>query len=351
MPDATPVRDTAKPEEGKKPDEAKPRDGKKSEAPATGNNQGQNAGTEQKPPPPNPPPKMHPYDLFPIVGIMVLAGILGGVVNTALSLKGEEKEKNPWIINILIGIGAAFLVPLFLKGVDSKILDTLHVDPMNGLLLFSYCTLASISARHFITTLSEQLFKKIDTIKKDAESTKQELDKTKQDVEKAKSASQSTTNLALALNDAARLNTIDLLTAAPQRRTPPAVLNLTEEQLQETLRKDDPWEDLFGKVSEQSGRKLAAKLDPVEGQPGLAVISMTVTSTDPKKPLTGKVQYFLHPTFQNCMPEVDVVDGKSMLGLISYGAFTVGVLCDEGATKLELDLAQIPNAWEPWKSR
>ena len=241
-------------------------------------------------------------------------------------------------------------MPLFLKSVDSKILDTLHVDPMNGLLLFSYCTLASISARHFITSITEQVFKKIDTIKKDTESTKQELDKTKQDVEKAKSASQSTTNLALALNDAARLNTIDLLTAGPQQRTPPAVLNLTDAALQATLQKDDPWKDLFGKVSEQNGRKLAAKLDPVEGQPGLAVISMTVTSTDAKKPLTGKVQYFLHPTFQNCMPEVNVVDGKALLRLISYGAFTVGVLCDNEATKLELDLAQIPGAWEPWKS-
>ena len=108
MPDATPVRETAKPEEGKKPDEAKPGDGKKAEVPATGNNQGQNAGIEQKPPLPVALPKMTPYDLLPIVSIMLLAGILGGVVNTALSLKGEEKETNPWTINILIGIGAAF---------------------------------------------------------------------------------------------------------------------------------------------------------------------------------------------------------------------------------------------------
>jgi len=210
--------------------------------------------------------------------------------------------------------------------------------------------LASISARHFITSITEQVFKKIDTIKKDTESTRQELDKTKQDVEKAKSASQSTTNLALALNDAARLNTIDLLTATAQQKNVPA-LNLSDQDFQETLRKGDPWKGLFGKESEQNGRKLAAKLDPVEGQPGLAVISMTVTSTDAKKPLTGKVQYFLHPTFQNCMPEVNVLDGKALLRLISYGAFTVGVLCDNEATKLELDLAQIPGAWEPWKSR
>jgi hypothetical protein len=342
MPDTTPAGDAAKPEEGKKSDQAKPAESKKPEEPKT--------GTQIPPPSPTPPPKMTNSDLLPIVLIMVAAGLLGGIVNTPLTKKEEETGWTPWKMNILIGIGAAFLVPLFLKSVDSKILDTLHIDPMNGLLLFSYCTLASISARHFITTITEQMFKKIDTIKKEAESTKQELDKTKQDVEKAKSASQSTTNLALALNDAARFQTVDLLTAAPQQKNAPA-LNLSDTDFQATLTKGDPWKGLFGNAAEQNGRKLAVKLDPVEGQPGLAVLSMTVTSTDPKKPLTGKVQYFLHPTFQNCTPEVDVVEGKAMLRLISYGAFTVGVLCDAGTTKLELDLSQIPGAWEPWKSR
>lgn len=221
---------------------------------------------------------------------------------------------------------------------------------MNGLLLFSYCTLAAISARHFITTLTDQVFKKIDTLKKETEATKQELDKTKQDVEKATKASQSAKNVALAATDAARLQTFDLLKAASPSAKP-AALKLTADEYQAALNEEDPWKGKFGKTSEQNCRKLDAKLDPIEGQPGLAVITMCVASTDSAKPLTGAVQFFLHPTYKNYMPEISVENGKATLRLISYGAFTVGALCDGGATTLELDLSQIPGAWEPWKSR
>ncbi len=81
-----------------------------------------------------------------VIAVIVLAGVLGGIVNTALGRKEDEAVNNPGKQNVIIGIGAAFLVPLFLKSVDSKILDSLHIAPVNGILLFSYCTLAAISA-------------------------------------------------------------------------------------------------------------------------------------------------------------------------------------------------------------
>lgn len=295
-------------------------------------------------------PPVSAGDVIVVIGVIVLAGVLGGIVNTALGRKEDELVKDPAEKNIIIGIGAAFLVPLFLKSVDSKILDTLNTAPLNGLLLFSYCTLAAISARHFITTLTDQVFKKIDTLKKETEANKQELDKTKLDVEKATKASQSAKNVALAATDAARLQTFDLLKAASPSAKP-AALKLTADEYQAALNEEDPWKGKFGKASEQNSRKLDAKLDPIEGQPGLAVITMCVASTDSAKPLTGAVQFFLHPTYKNYMPEISVENGKATLRLISYGAFTVGALCDGGATTLELDLSQIPGAWEPWKSR
>ena len=348
MPDPAPTQEPGKSEEPKKSEEAKKSEGKKAEDPTTGKSVQTNTGTPA--PTPQPPPPMTGVDFIPILMLMLLAGALGGIVNTALGKKEDDTVSAPLKQNVTIGIGAAFLVPLFLKSVDSKILDTLHLDAMNKLLLFSYCTLASISARHFITSLTEQVFKKIDTLKQDAESTKKELDKTKQEVEKAKSASQAAKNVALAATDAARLQTVALVNAGPVR-TKPATLKLTPEEYDTALKQEDPWKGRFGSSAEQKSRKLEGKLDRVDGQPTIAVISLTVMSTDPTKPLTGKVQFFLHPTYQNYLPEIAVQEGKATLNLMSYGAFTVGVQCDEGATSLELDLAQLPDAWEPWKSR
>jgi hypothetical protein len=65
----------------------------------------------------------------------------------------------------------------------------------------------------------------------------------------------------------------------------------------------------------------------------------------------GHVQFYLHPTFANWRPVVPVVDGRAHLSVLSWGAFTVGVLADNGATRLELDLSTLPEADEPWRSR
>ena len=71
-------------------------------------------------------------------------------------------------------------------------------------------------------------------------------------------------------------------------------------------------------------------------------IHLTVCSVDKNKPLDGEVIFHLHPTFHNPVRKVKVKEGKAQLDLLAYGAFTVGVSCDNGNTKLELDLAELP---------
>lgn len=58
------------------------------------------------------------------------------------------------------------------------------------------------------------------------------------------------------------------------------------------------------------------------------------------------MQFFLHPTFHgNDRPVVAVTPGGTAdLALTAWGAFTVGAIADNGATKLELDLAELPAA-------
>ena len=57
-----------------------------------------------------------------------------------------------------------------------------------------------------------------------------------------------------------------------------------------------------------------------------------------------KALFFLHPTFGRDPRAVSFgPDGRAILPLIAYGAFTVGVLLESGE-KLELNLAEVADA-------
>jgi hypothetical protein len=116
---------------------------------------------------------------------------------------------------------------------------------------------------------------------------------------------------------------------------------------------NDPWKNQFEGRSENNGRRLSGKVTPVAGRPDLYSILLSVDSTDPvNHPLSGVVQFFLHPTFTNQKPIVKVgPNGKAELNLVAWGAFTVGALADNGATKLELDLSELETAPVEFRSR
>jgi hypothetical protein len=83
----------------------------------------------------------------------------------------------------------------------------------------------------------------------------------------------------------------------------------------------------------------------------LLVIDLEVVSTSLSQPLQDEVVFYLHPSFPNAEETIRVVDGKAENKLISYGAFTVGVVCDNGQTRLELDLSQLEDAPEVFRLR
>ena len=114
---------------------------------------------------------------------------------------------------------------------------------------------------------------------------------------------------------------------------------------------DDPNKGNFGGQAINNDRALRATIDPSELGAGLYRVVLTVTSTDIRKPLRGRVTFYLHPTFQPDVVERDVVNGVATLGLVAYGAFTVGARADGGKTELELDLAQHPDATPDFRSR
>ncbi|MBK6822900.1 MAG: hypothetical protein IPG87_07925 [Saprospiraceae bacterium] len=77
----------------------------------------------------------------------------------------------------------------------------------------------------------------------------------------------------------------------------------------------------------------------MENNPKLFKVTLYVTSINSSKPLNGKVTFHLHPTFLNYIRTIEAENGVAQLHLIAYGAFTVGVLTEDG-TKLEMDLSK-----------
>lgn len=98
---------------------------------------------------------------FTVIGVIVGAGALGGAINYILipksELDGTSKTKS-----VALGIGASFLVPLFLNMISSNLLDSIRATPgeIVKLLVFAgFCLVAAISSTSFIKGISDRILK------------------------------------------------------------------------------------------------------------------------------------------------------------------------------------------------
>lgn len=107
---------------------------------------------------------------------------------------------------------------------------------------------------------------------------------------------------------------------------------------------DDPQKGKWGGSDQANNRKISASVVAVSGNNRLFKITVKVISTDVTKPIRDKVVFHLQPSFPNPDPTIYVIQGEARLELTSLGAFTIGAETDGGATRLELDLAELPDA-------
>lgn len=114
---------------------------------------------------------------------------------------------------------------------------------------------------------------------------------------------------------------------------------------------DDPNKGEFGGVAVRNGRRLSAKVAAFKNDPDWFRIILTVTATDGRS-FVDPGKFHVHPSFPK-----PVYDGKRVSDyqierkFWAYGAFTVGAVLDGGKTRLELDLAKLPNAPKLFKIR
>src|SRR5262249_22124235 len=92
-----------------------------------------------------------------VVFVMLGFGALGGLVNYCLPTADDK----PTTLrrSVVVGIGASFLVPLFLNMIWGVFLTGSRRDGLKLLVFAGFCLVEVISARQFITSLTKKVIK------------------------------------------------------------------------------------------------------------------------------------------------------------------------------------------------
>jgi hypothetical protein len=112
-----------------------------------------------------------------LIGVMVAAGLLGGTINFALS-RTEHSSRSDWFWSVVVGLGASFLVPLFLNTISSSLLSGLlsGTSGKADIYVFSgFCLLGAIASKAMIQTLSQRVLREAQEARKDVENLKEEI--------------------------------------------------------------------------------------------------------------------------------------------------------------------------------
>ncbi|WP_262047935.1 FRG domain-containing protein [Bradyrhizobium sp. Bra78] len=112
----------------------------------------------------------------------------------------------------------------------------------------------------------------------------------------------------------------------------------------------DPQKGQWGGKSADRGWGVSAKV--AESETDWFRITLTVSAArGAGKVLSGDVVFHLHDSFAKSVRTEPARNGKAVLQLWAYGAFTVGILIKQDGTMLEIDLAELKGAPKVFRER
>src|ERR1044071_3170553 len=110
--------------------------------------------------------------------VILFTGFFGGVLNYLLNKKDDPEDPGLWR-NLVLGIGAALLVPLFLHVIGSNLVSQMHngagghPDYSQVLVFGGFCLVAAMSAKTFIQSISDRVLKRAERAEKLADEAEQ----------------------------------------------------------------------------------------------------------------------------------------------------------------------------------
>ncbi len=105
--------------------------------------------------------------LLIILGILVVAGILGGIANFFLRDRQVEPEVREWLKYPVLGMVAALTVPLFLNMISSNLLEGARTRPVDFFVLAGFCLLYVVVSRRLFENMANKLLSQLDLVKDD----------------------------------------------------------------------------------------------------------------------------------------------------------------------------------------
>jgi len=97
-------------------------------------------------------------NIWTLLGIMTVAGAFGGLINYFIERR-DNSEKASIVRSLVVGIGASYLVPLFLNMISSDLMRQLDQDAGRLLVFVGFCLIAAITSSAFIRSLSDRVLK------------------------------------------------------------------------------------------------------------------------------------------------------------------------------------------------
>ncbi|MFA7290701.1 MAG: YEATS-associated helix-containing protein [Rhodocyclaceae bacterium] len=117
-----------------------------------------------------------------ILGIMVLAGLLGGIANYFLSDRQGELSSRDGIKYSTLGVIAALTVPLFLNMISSNLLEAARTRPVDFFVFAGFCLIYVVASRRVFENAANKLLSQLDQVKRDVNHLKQQKNEAPQPV-------------------------------------------------------------------------------------------------------------------------------------------------------------------------
>ena len=132
-------------------------------------------------------------NLVALLLILLCAGLLGGIMSFFLEQPAQDmperssaqtppKPARPLIPFLVLGVGASFMVPLFLNMISSTLVsEALNASKPEDaafklLVIAGFALIAAVSSRRFITTLTDRVIQDVQKAKDAAEEAEKKID-------------------------------------------------------------------------------------------------------------------------------------------------------------------------------
>ncbi|WP_024459653.1 YEATS-associated helix-containing protein [Marinimicrobium sp. LS-A18] len=112
--------------------------------------------------------------IFILAAVMSIAGVFGGLINY-YQLTQERDDEAALPRCIVLGIGAAFLVPVILFFVQSDLITQIQEDPSRLLIYTGFCLIVAIGSRLVLTSTPKRILREAQVARNQVEAMQHEL--------------------------------------------------------------------------------------------------------------------------------------------------------------------------------